>query len=676
MWDDRRSMSPCARLAPVLLLFAACGAEEPPQDAPAPPPVDDPDPPTARWEDARRLAADRDAPRHPADGGGTVRLELGEGRRAAVEVMAPATWTLVYTAGPEGVAPGGSIHFWPDPFWGWSSPQTRSEEHPGYTEVTTPAEGVDLELRELTAGAGQTGALIATVRGRGLQEGDEVRIVYGAGRLQAFADRFAERGARLWILVDGDGDGVRAPLAESPTVDVLPGPAARLVLHGPSVAREGESVRFTAAVLDVMGNVAEDASGTLRVRQRPEGWGLPETIELFPEQRGVVTFSGTASGRGIARVAVELDGLELPRAEANPLVVGADVPRIRWGDLHGHSNLSDGTGLPEDWWRYARDVAALDVAALTDHDHWGVRFIDRNPDLWARLTALAAAMNEPGRFVALPAYEWTSWIHGHRHVLYFADEGPLFSSLDPRYEDPRRLWNALAGLPALTFAHHSAGDPVATNWSFRPPEDIEPVTEVMSVHGSSEAADSPRLVRGARRGNYVRDQLDRGYRLGFVGSGDGHDGHPGLAHLSPMYGWRRARPGESTPHAGTGGLAAILCEELTREAVLDALKARRCYATSGPRIVIDARLGPHPIGTAVDVDALEEPVLDLLVVATAGLEWIDLVRPEGIDRLELAGERRLQVRLPVGDLTAGGYLYVRLRQQDGALAWTSPWFLE
>ena len=33
--------------------------------------------------------------------------------------------------------------------------------------------------------------------------------------------------------------------------------------------------------------------------------------------------------------------------------------------------LSDGTGTPEDYFAYARDVAALDVIALTDHDHWG-----------------------------------------------------------------------------------------------------------------------------------------------------------------------------------------------------------------------------------------------------------------------------------------------------------------
>jgi len=60
-------------------------------------------------------------------------------------------------------------------------------------------------------------------------------------------------------------------------------------------------------------------------------------------------------------------------AESNPLVVLPQTPRVLWGDLHGHSNLSDGSGSAEDYFRYARDIAGLDLAVLTDHDHVGRR---------------------------------------------------------------------------------------------------------------------------------------------------------------------------------------------------------------------------------------------------------------------------------------------------------------
>ena len=99
-------------------------------------------------------------------------------------------------------------------------------------------------------------------------------------------------------------------------------------------------------------------------------------------------------------------------------------PRVLWGDLHGHSAFSDGTGLPEDYFVYARDVSALDVVALTDHDHWGILPLAEHPELWNEIRAQTRRFHAPGRFVTLLGFEWTSWIHGHRHVLYFGDDGP------------------------------------------------------------------------------------------------------------------------------------------------------------------------------------------------------------------------------------------------------------
>ena len=51
---------------------------------------------------------------------------------------------------------------------------------------------------------------------------------------------------------------------------------------------------------------------------------------------------------------------------------------IYWGELHGHSNLSDGTIDIDSYFQIARDNAKLDFCALTDHDHGGVG----RPQLW------------------------------------------------------------------------------------------------------------------------------------------------------------------------------------------------------------------------------------------------------------------------------------------------------
>ena len=340
-----------------------------------------------------------------------------------------------------------------------------------------------------------------------------------------------------------------------------------------------------------------------------------------------------------------------------------------WGDLQNHSGVSDGTATPEEQFLYARDVAALDVMSLTDHDHWGLLFLDQHPETWDHIRELTRRFHQPGRFVTILGYEWTHWVHGHRHVLYFSDDGELYSSVDPDYDTPKELWQALRGQRAMTIAHHSAGGPIATDWSIAPDPELEPVTEIVSVHGSSEALDSPRVIHKPVAGNFVRDALARGYRLGFLGSSDGHDGHPGLGHLASPAG---------------GGLAAILAEELTREAVYEALRARRVYATNGPRILLRVSFAGYPMGSDVpaadraagNLPGLGPDTLVARVIAPGALERIDIVRSGGvIEAFDCRGERECAFGAELPDLAVGEYLYVRAVQVDGGAAWSSPFFI-
>jgi hypothetical protein len=318
--------------------------------------------------------------------------------------------------------------------------------------------------------------------------------------------------------------------------------------------------------------------------------------------------------------------------------------------------------VPEDFFRYARDVAALDVVALTDHDHWGMQFLDQHPRMWEEIRAESARFHEPGRFVTLLGFEWTSWIYGHRHVLFFDNDGPLLSSIDDATSTPARLWAALRPYRALTIAHHSAGGPIAVDWSIEPDSSFEPVTEVVSVHGSSEAEDTPGRIYAAVAGNYVRDALRRGYRLGFVGSGDSHDGHPGLTHLA----------------GPSGGLAGIFSDELTRESVYAALRARRTYATNGPRIFLSVTLDDQLMGAALSAVADENATKRLIarVVATAPIAHVDIVRSGAVvEQVEVA-DTIANVQRDLRALRAGEYVYVRVVQENGGAAWSSPFFVE
>ena len=695
--SHRAPTVPATGLALALaLLVAGCGGGEPaaPSATPAAPGGHRIEPgarhalpSTAVTATHDELVADVRAERHASDGGGRAWLEEGP---TEVPVRRRARWTFLFEVGPEGIAAGGGVYFLVSPFWGWSLPHAGDPRRPGLVTAELADDPDDAgALGPLQIG----GQLVLVPAARDLAPGERLRLVYGASDALAAADSYAELDAPFWFSVDGDGDGVRAQVADPPRIDVLPGPAARLELFLPGVARPGETVRATAAVLDRGGNTGVAFEGELLLAG-DERWPVtPQRVAIPAEAGGVVdiTFTLPADApEGVLRLgagAVRTDDEDgEPRGGrfltlSNPMRVSADAPRVLWADLHGHTNLSDGTGTPEDFYDYAKRVARLDAVALTDHDHWGVQFLDQHPELWERIADAARAAHEPGVFTSLLAYEWTSWLHGHRHVVLFDEatpEGlPILSSVHEDHDDPDELWSALEGEPVLTFAHHSAGGPVATNWSFPPHPELEPVTEVASVHGSSEAWDSPGMIYAPRKGNFVRDALDVGYRLGFIGSGDGHDGHPGLAHLvSP-----------------SGGLAAIRAERNEPDALLAALRARDCYATNGERILVDADLGGFPMGAEVPATALApDTALAVFVAGTDALDRIEVVRSGRVvrylDAATLAGPDVAPGEAPpdfeaafpladlgLDDLEAGEYAYLRIQQARAGLAWTSPWFV-
>ena len=646
-----------------LALAPACHREEPRAPAPGGVAIDDRLglSPSASPEIFKQMKADMTAPHHPADGDGRAWIESvtnARGEPIALRAGDRARIHLVYEAGPLGIARGGALVLRVSPWWQWDSPQPFDRSAPGYTEVTMP------ESRALPAFVADGPNLVMKFARQGLAPGERIDLTYGAGPELARVDVYAERGEKLRFEVDGDGDGVRALIRESPRVDIAAGPPARLRIVVPSTARPGENVPVHVSVLDRNGNTGVRFAGEVRL-QAAAGLELPRRIAFRAPQQGRQLVAARAAHEGIFRLSAVASSPELGeplRAESNPLIVARDGQRLFWADLHGHSQLSDGSGTPEDYYRYARDVSGLDAAALTDHDHWGFEFLDEHPENWERIRKAAVDFHDPGRFVTVLGFEWTSLLHGHRHVLYFDGDGPVLSSFDDRYQTPQQLWDALRGQPVLTFAHHSAGGPIATNWRYRPDPELEPVTEVASVHGSSEALDAPIPIYSPVPGNFVRDVLDQGVQLGFIGSGDSHDGEPGESYVGMPFG---------------SGLAAIRADALSRDEILSALRERRVYATNGPRIVLDVSLAGARMGSVIRApDPPRDAQLRMHIVAEAPLERVDLIRRGAVTALPLHGELEWSDERTIPALHRGDYHYVRVVQRDGGTAWSSPIFAE
>jgi hypothetical protein len=125
-------------------------------------------------------------------------------------------------------------------------------------------------------------------------------------------------------------------------------------------------------------------------------------------------------------------------------------------------------------------------------------------------------------------------------------------------------------------------------------------------------------------------------------------------------------------------VTAILAPEPTREAVRAALLGRRTYATNGPRILLRADLGGEPMGAAVAVgaDGMLATELAVTVMATAPVLRVDVVRSgRVVESAPGGGLRDLTVTRPMRGLRPGEYVYLRVFEEGGGAAWSSPWFV-
>lgn len=91
---------------------------------------------------------------------------------------------------------------------------------------------------------------------------------------------------------------------------------------------------------------------------------------------------------------------------------------IYFGELHGHTNLSDGSVDIYSYFMSLRDTVKLDFAALTDHDHGGVGSAELFGDKRETIKSTVKKYNEPGKFTTILAYERDSYPWYTNMIIY------------------------------------------------------------------------------------------------------------------------------------------------------------------------------------------------------------------------------------------------------------------
>jgi hypothetical protein len=323
-----------------------------------------------------------------------------------------------------------------------------------------------------------------------------------------------------------------------------------------------------------------------------------------------------------------------------------------FGDIQQHSAHSDGLGSAHEAYLRARYRYGDDFVALTDHEAFlGKR---TGPGEWEYLQRVAELYDAPGQFATLYAYEWTGKAFpgpGHKCVYFPARGAPIVSRDD--VPEGRALVQAVRALGGFASPHH-----IGWTGADEPGHDDEgqPLWEICSCHGCYEHVDHPLGQRGELREQMADVMLRRGHRFGFTASSDSH----GLL-------WHHGEARKRDPYRT--GLTAVQARALTREAIMEALCARRCYATSGAKILLDVRADGAPMGSALGDRVAAR--FEVQVQGTDVIRNIALVGAEGV----LAEFTPDAPAASVEARAESPFVYVRVTQADGEMAWSSPVFL-
>jgi hypothetical protein len=549
---------------------------------------------------------------------------------ARINVESPVTcgaWTtleLVYTAGHFGIDDLGGLKISFRSASDQTPPQFDQPKAPGYTTVTA-SNGARLNASySKNSNIRPWGNTLHIKCLNFLSEGDTITVRLGdksrgspGTRMQTFREYAHEY--RVHVDAFATYDFVVLPPERQPIIALLPGPVARHIAILPTLRQVGEDFALGLKAEDLWGNPtdADQADYTLHSSMPVEG--LPKRISMIKAIDGVLRLEGLrVKHEGDLRVEMLNDaGQCVARSNSLRLQDVCDT-RHYWSDMHGQSGETVGTNTARQYFAFGRDKALIDICGHQGND------FQITDSFWADLNQLTAEFDEPGRFLAVPGYEWSgnTSVGGDHNVWYRTEGRPIYrahralvmeDSTDENVcLDAKELFARLKDEDALVVAH--VGGRYA-DISFAHDAKLEPSVEVHSAWGTFDW-----IFEDARKA---------GYRVGIVAASDGHKG----------------RVGASYPGAGKfgslGGLTCHLMSSLDRDSLFSAFRRRRHYATTGCRPFIDVRVPylkdamcrvsdteSESVSTALIGDILtcknDEAIFTFDIAAQSGIERIDI----------------------------------------------------
>lgn len=469
-------------------------------------------------------------------------------------------------------------------------------------------------------------------------------------------------------------------------IDVRGNQLHTLKIIAPSIVSRNKRFDVIVRFEDIYGNLTANApEGTLIDLSYQH---LRENLnwKLFVPETGFIALPNLYFNEpGVYKI--QLKNLSTTEQFYSPPIkcLADEVLSLYWGTLRSESVKVDSAQNIESYLRHQRDDNAMQFCASSSFDSEE----ETSQDVWKNIASQVAEMNEDDRFVAFTGFQWLGAPkeEGLRQFLYLKDNKPIMRRKDTKTNSLKKIYKTNNPKEMMAIPVFSMGN--TTCYDFKDfNSEFERVVEIYNAWGSSECTlkeGNPRPIKGSKKGiteapeGSIRKALNEGHRFGFVAGGLDDRGA-----FSDLF--------DTDQEQYTPGLTAILSKDQNRSSLFESLQNRSCYATTGERIILGLHIAGHGMGS--ELETKSRPGLQMnrhitgysigttpIVEATLfrnGEVFKELEIKEGklefeVDDLELLSKVALK---PQENQPPFVYYYLRVMQEDGHIAWSSPIWVE
>ena len=329
---------------------------------------------------------------------------------------------------------------------------------------------------------------------------------------------------------------------------------------------------------------------------------------------------------------------------------------LYFGQLHAHTDISDGAGSVEEAFQYASQVEGLDFFAVTDHsdsfDNADMGTIDANgADIsadWAAGKQAAASVTN-GDFVGLFGFEMT-WPEDKQlgHISTFNTPGWQTRDQADFENVPTALENYYRALASVPGSVSQFNHPDTVHGDFERFDHYSPqydaVVSLLEVAGEDGVVDC----------EYYDLALDKGWHIAPTNNQNNHKGQWGDA---------------------SDARTVVLAKDLTEESLYAAMKDRRVYATQDSDLAVYYELNGTVMGSIIPKSESAAVTVFLSDPTDEAIGNVEVVTDGGAVLVSEYVETPSQVL----ELSASGghsYYYLRITQPDGDVAVTAPVWMD